>query len=262
MSHSLQASPPTADPKSLSSETTPLLLASSDNNTPPKLASRFALRRARFSDLAPAARTCSLAFWDDVLFGRLIHPYRATYPADVDKYWYRRFVVDWWDWSHVFLVTTERVPASEAQGVSGDVTGEARRCHGGSSHHESGPQPTIEEEQNEVEIVTGFAHWSRIAPDSRANYQAGWGLACWDPSKSFPVLVHFLLARSGSAFLLVVSASISISLASCSSFRLRFDHLHHAVRWTLGAGISSGIRFSAHGITWRSIGTLQVDATR
>jgi hypothetical protein len=110
----------------------------------------FTLRRARFSDLAGAARTCSLAFWDDVLFGRLIHPWRNQYPLDSDKYWYRRFVVDWWDWSHVYLVTTETVGAKAKE---------------------------------QREIVTGFAHWSRIAPGRAENRRVGWELAWWDPSK-------------------------------------------------------------------------------
>ena len=106
------------------------------------------IRRARFSDLSASTRTCSLAFDDDVLFGRLIHPYRKSYPGDVDKYWYRRFVVDYWDWSHVFLVATESATADAGS-----------------------------------EIVTGFAHWSRIASGTRANFRAGWGLTWWDPSE-------------------------------------------------------------------------------
>jgi hypothetical protein len=33
------------------------------------------------------------------------------------------------------------------------------------------------------EIVTGFAHWSRIAPGWRDNQRAGWGLTPLDQSK-------------------------------------------------------------------------------
>lgn len=117
----------------------------------------FTLRRAKFSDLSAAARTCSLAFWDDVLFGRLIHPHRASYPFDFDKYWYRRFVVDWWDRSHVFLITTDTVH----EGSKDDATGR--------------------------EVVTGLAHWSRIAPARQVNYDAGWELRWWDPSKFNPL---------------------------------------------------------------------------
>ncbi len=137
------------------SETTPLL----SQTTIPRQ-SRFTLRRARFSDLAGAARACSLAFFDEVLFGRLIHPNRHKYPYDFDKYWYRRFVVDYWDWSHIYLVTTETV-TEDAGPCKGKATGRERQ----------------------KEVITGFAHWSRIAPSSRDNYLAGWGLAWWDPRK-------------------------------------------------------------------------------
>jgi GNAT superfamily N-acetyltransferase len=84
------------------------------------------LRLARFADHAAMARTLSLAFWDDVLFGRLIHPYRSQYPHDSDLYWLRRIQVHWWNWSHVFLVTVD----------VDDRTG--------------------------TEIVTGVAHWNRM----------------------------------------------------------------------------------------------------
>ncbi|OAL31017.1 hypothetical protein AYO20_08438 [Fonsecaea nubica] len=125
----------------------------------------FDCRRARFSDLSAAARVCSLAFDDDVLFGRLIHPHRKSYPGDVDKYWYRRFIVDWWDPSHIFLVTTVR----SKNGLA--------------------------------EIVTGVAHWSRMAPSWKENYKAGWGYAWWDPSLQIfetPVLLAMLAQGKGS----------------------------------------------------------------
>jgi hypothetical protein len=59
-------------------------------------------------------------------------------------------MVDWWDWSHVFLVTTEREK---------------------------------DESDSQREIVTGLAHWSRIAPSKGENRKAGWELGWWDPSK-------------------------------------------------------------------------------
>ncbi|RMZ77721.1 hypothetical protein DV738_g4218, partial [Chaetothyriales sp. CBS 135597] len=46
------------------------------------------------------------AFWNDVLFGQLIHPHRQQYPEDNDLYWLRRTQVEWWDWSHVFIVAS------------------------------------------------------------------------------------------------------------------------------------------------------------
>ncbi|EHY58390.1 hypothetical protein HRR83_007244 [Exophiala dermatitidis] len=168
------------------SEITPLLATTSSDPTPTSTSSQpaFTLRYARFADLSPAARTCSLAFWDDVLFGRLIHPHRSQYPTDVDKYWYRRFVVDWWDWSHVFLVTTETVP------VKGD--GDLQRVV-----DEPGPNRQATPKIQQKEIITGFAHWSRIAPSWRENYRAGWGLPWWDPRRIlkplFSLIFHHIL---------------------------------------------------------------------
>ncbi|KIV81889.1 hypothetical protein PV11_04039 [Exophiala sideris] len=132
------------------SESQPLL--STSNTVGLSSTPSFTLRRARWSDLRGAARACSLAFWDDVLFGGLIHPRRNEYPLESDKYWYRRFVVDWWDWSHVYLVTTEKVDGKE--------------------------------------VITGFAHWSRIAPSMTVNRRAGWELAWWDPRRLLKPLAN------------------------------------------------------------------------
>lgn len=121
----------------------------------------YTLRRARLSDLSPAARTVSLGFWDDVLFGRLIHPFRNSYPSHVDKYWYRKFIVDYWDWSHVMLVTTEPAEGDSPAG-------------------------------GKAEIVTGFAHWSRIAPSRHVNYKASWELTWWDPSEWCLDFIHYI----------------------------------------------------------------------
>lgn len=158
--HSMTQSHPTEATSLLPSTTTSTGSTGHSSRRNPS----FTLRRAHYGDLAGAARTCSLAFWDDVLFGRLIHTRRTQYPLDSDKYWYRRFMVDWWDWSHVYLVTTEPVShEGEGAGKWGGQRGET---------------------------VTGFAHWSRIAPGRAENRMAGWELAWWDPSKSFFIPLH------------------------------------------------------------------------
>lgn len=84
------------------------------------------LRLARYADHAAMARVLSLAFWDDVLFGRLIHPHREEYPHDSDLYWLRRIQLHWWGRSHIFVVTTNV------------------------------------DEKTGREVVTGVAHWSRM----------------------------------------------------------------------------------------------------
>lgn len=142
------------------------------NDTAPLLhkSTAFTLRRARFADLAPASRTVSLGFGDDVLFGRLIHPHRSSYPSDVDKYWYRKFIVDYWDWSHVFLITTEHtttITTSLAPSSSAVTSAASNK--------------SVASDRTRAEVITGFAHWSRIAPSRKANFEAGWELAWWDP---------------------------------------------------------------------------------
>src|SRR5271154_2560981 len=116
--------------------------------TPTSSPPRSQVRRALIGEQSNIARVCSLAFWDDVLFGKLIHPFREQHPHDSDLYWLRRIQVDWWDWSPVFLVTT-------------DVDSQTGR-----------------------EVVTGHAHWSRIGSREQ-NWRAGWGLRWWDASKHF-----------------------------------------------------------------------------
>lgn len=60
--------------------------------------SQITLRDANYSDLPEAARVMSKAFWNDNLFGDLIHPHREKYPDDPDLYWLRRARVSFWDY--------------------------------------------------------------------------------------------------------------------------------------------------------------------
>ncbi|EXJ89771.1 hypothetical protein A1O3_02838 [Capronia epimyces CBS 606.96] len=212
--------------KSLEPTPTPLLTTGSSSTTTIYTSnpnSGFTLRRARFGDLSPAARTCSLAFWDDVLFGRVIHPHRTTYPADVDKYWYRRFVVDWWDWSHVFLVTTETVLVSEDENEGEDQDEKTAKVGPQGPEQHLGARPTHRAKQKE--IVTGFAHWSRIAPSWRNNYQAGWGLAWWDPRRLLKPLTSLITRLLG-----FVSPNRAASTVDEDIIERSYDFLDHV--WT------------------------------
>ena len=88
------------------------------------------LREARFSEQAQVGRVCAAAFWNDELFGKLIHPHREEFPADNDFYWSRRSQVSWWDYRHRCMVTTAT-----------DATGK--------------------------ELVTGVAQWVRLGKGGR-----------------------------------------------------------------------------------------------
>ncbi|KAF2860640.1 hypothetical protein K470DRAFT_264252 [Piedraia hortae CBS 480.64] len=48
------------------------------------------IREATPQDLTPASKVCAAAFWDDNVFGEMIHPYRSQYPDDVHIYWLKR----------------------------------------------------------------------------------------------------------------------------------------------------------------------------
>ncbi|KAM0186756.1 hypothetical protein ACHAPQ_009377 [Fusarium lateritium] len=66
--------------------------------------SEIELRDARYSELPEIAHIIATAFWEDNLFGDLIHPHRDQYPNDVDLYWLRRARVNFWDYRWTWLV--------------------------------------------------------------------------------------------------------------------------------------------------------------
>ncbi|KAF2257665.1 acyl-CoA N-acyltransferase [Lojkania enalia] len=69
---------------------------------------QFSIRPATYSELSTIANILTKAFWNDELFGNIIHPNRNVFPEDNDLYWLRRARVNWWDWSHVYLVSVIR----------------------------------------------------------------------------------------------------------------------------------------------------------
>ena len=66
------------------------------------------LRDARYSELPEIANVMAQAFWNDNLFGDLIHPHRAQHPDDMDLYWLRRSRVTFWNWRWKFLVAVSK----------------------------------------------------------------------------------------------------------------------------------------------------------
>jgi hypothetical protein len=66
--------------------------------------SEVSIRSARYGDLPSIARVMGQAFFDDSLFGDIIHPNRAKYPQDVNLYWLRRAYVDFWNYRWIWLV--------------------------------------------------------------------------------------------------------------------------------------------------------------
>lgn len=70
--------------------------------------SEIQLRDARYSELPRISHVLAKAFWEDNLFGQLIHPHRNEYPDDVDLYWLRRARVNFWDYRRRWLVATDK----------------------------------------------------------------------------------------------------------------------------------------------------------
>ena len=95
------------------------------------------IRPALFSEQRELARVYTAAFWDDILFGDLIHPHRKEFPEDNELYWLRRIQVYWWDYTHHFIVST----AADKQGN---------------------------------EIIAGVAHWSRMGTGGRVAGLGWW----------------------------------------------------------------------------------------
>jgi hypothetical protein len=65
------------------------------------------LREARYSELPVIAHLVARAFWNDNLFGDLIHPNRDQYPDDHDLYYLRRYRVTFWNYRWKWLVAVE-----------------------------------------------------------------------------------------------------------------------------------------------------------
>ena len=70
--------------------------------------SGIVFRDARYSELPEVAHVMALAFWEDNLFGQLIHPHRNEFPDDVDLYWLRRARVNFWDYRWKLLVAVSK----------------------------------------------------------------------------------------------------------------------------------------------------------
>ncbi|KAF3032373.1 hypothetical protein E8E12_001620 [Didymella heteroderae] len=62
------------------------------------------LRPARPSDEPVIVRICARAFFDEDLFGRVIHPHRYEFPDDVEVFWHEQVRDDWSDTRNKVIV--------------------------------------------------------------------------------------------------------------------------------------------------------------
>jgi hypothetical protein len=68
------------------------------------------IRFARSSDEPVLVDICRRAFFNDDLFGRVIHPHRAQYPEDVSIYWGEWLRVDWENVRNRLIVAVAPTP--------------------------------------------------------------------------------------------------------------------------------------------------------
>lgn len=129
------------------------------------------LRPARYSELTRIAHISARAFWDDNLFGDLIHPHRKAYPADMALWWLRRARVNFWDWTWHWMVAVEvRKPQVGAPGKEGSET-------------------------QQEEVVVGAAQWVREGQGGK-KMQCAW----YDPRRCIPDPMDVCLCQPGSEF--------------------------------------------------------------
>jgi GNAT superfamily N-acetyltransferase len=159
--------------------------ASTSPPTPLKPSFPFTIRRATWRDLPAIARVCTLAFWDDVLFGRLIHPHRHKYPRDNDLYWLRRLQCAYWDWSHVIFVAVTRSPPPTPSPL---IPSQTQKQQQQQQHipHVLETDPLLVQGS---ERIIGTSHFSRIAPSHVSNYNAGFALLAFNPFRFLPSLI-------------------------------------------------------------------------
>ncbi|KAJ4364578.1 hypothetical protein N0V83_009174 [Neocucurbitaria cava] len=71
------------------------------------------LRYATPSDEAAMVSTCTAAFFDEPLFGPLMHPYRHKYPNDVKIFWHEKIRQEWKTPSNKIIVATTTEAGNE-----------------------------------------------------------------------------------------------------------------------------------------------------
>jgi hypothetical protein len=90
-----------------------------DHTRTRKTMSAVIIRFAQYADLPAIGRVMGQAFFDDSLFGEIIHPHRQRYPEDVNLYWLRRAYADYWNYRWRWLVAVVKEPATGKDVVVG-----------------------------------------------------------------------------------------------------------------------------------------------
>ncbi|KAF2013613.1 acyl-CoA N-acyltransferase [Aaosphaeria arxii CBS 175.79] len=119
------------------------------------------LRLATPADQPAIARLCASAFYEDELYGPLMHPFRKEYPQDYEAYFHRKFASEWYNWDCIWWVVT--VPADDATAVK----------------ESKGSNP-------DEEKLVGIAIW-----EYKGSMATKYGLGAWDPRRLVKPAVEY-----------------------------------------------------------------------
>lgn len=77
------------------------------------------IRPATPADEPAIASTCTAAWFNEALFGPLMHPYRHEYPEDVEIYWHENIRDQWKNpRNKIFVATTTEAEKEIVVGVA------------------------------------------------------------------------------------------------------------------------------------------------
>ncbi|KAK6392319.1 hypothetical protein LTR65_003775 [Meristemomyces frigidus] len=105
------------------------------------------IRPAQRADLVAASKVCAAAFFDETLFGDIIHPFRHEYPEDTYLYWLKYFRVAVGQADNHFFVAT----APEANGSSETVVALAHWVRKRAKHSGDAAAPPEEPKEQEAD---------------------------------------------------------------------------------------------------------------
>ncbi|KAH6638745.1 acyl-CoA N-acyltransferase [Boeremia exigua] len=83
--------------------------------------SQMNIRFAQPSDEPSIAEICTRAFFDEDLFGRVMHPRRNEFPEDVQIFWHKSLQNDWSNPRNVVIVAVTIDPANQEKIVGAAV---------------------------------------------------------------------------------------------------------------------------------------------
>lgn len=114
------------------------------------------LRVARYSDLPTISSILAASFSDEELHAYFF-PHRRQYPEDHVRAWYQKVFQGWWDYSKIFVVSSE-------------------------------------EAEKDAEVITGVAEWQRVGEGWEGLWGCGrWNLSMFDTLSLMAVFSPFSL---------------------------------------------------------------------